>query len=445
MVVESVNSGRATRGERWQFEEYSTETTFSMARVGQLEFQFAAAADTVSPQCHEGGGGDVWFTDRTTLDSGGRGGSNWGFDMGGMPRDAFASVRYRVHLADSCVLSAAEASTAVDFFHRPPTRHSLMPPLPSPVSQITAVGPRAVLVAERLEEIADAITIRAGARTAAAKNRAYRDDATVDVPDEAELPELSGTVLMSVSHLQRPGVGGGAINMPAHPPATAMTRATVARIVAETPEDITRIVAACLSPLEADFGIVPFEDRIYADAPKPSDGSGQQTPVDGGKPSTLSTSLNGPGPGLPLRQQLSADQMWCGNFDIILGLSGLFSSSMPPPHAVWCARLNTRAYWMMNWNWCACNPVPCPIHVVRTLMQLSDATLPTGGMIATSTCFLDHFSRTSQRHHPHAPCANALPSARASWVLIGACHSMLNHFCCAHFLHVFRVCAFRRP
>jgi len=180
------------------------------------------------------------------------------------------------------------------------------------------VGPRAVLVAKRLEEIADAISIRCGARTAAAKNRAYRDDASGNVPDEAELPELSGTVLMSVSHIEPSDAGGSAAAMP------ATTKATVARIVAEAPEDITRIVAACLSPLEADFAMVPFEDRIYADAPKMSDGHGQQSQVDDDDELRTPSPVDGQGSGRKFRQQLSADQTW-------------------------------------------------------TLMQLSDATLPTGG------------------------------------------------------------------
>ena len=108
VIVESVNSGRATRGERWQFEEYSTETTFSMARVGQPAL--APAADTPSPNDDGCGGdgdssgvGDTWFTDKTTLDSGGRGGTNWGFDMGGVPRDAFASVGAGLTTSKPCV------------------------------------------------------------------------------------------------------------------------------------------------------------------------------------------------------------------------------------------------------------------------------------------------------------------------------------------------------
>ena len=88
VVVESVNSGRATRGERWQFDEYSTETTFSVASIATQEL--AAATATMSPT-------DVWFTDRTVLDSRGRGDTNWGFDMGGTPRDAFATVSHTSH------------------------------------------------------------------------------------------------------------------------------------------------------------------------------------------------------------------------------------------------------------------------------------------------------------------------------------------------------------
>ena len=45
--------------------------------------------------------------------------------------------------------------------------------------------------------------------------------------------------------------------------------ATVARVVAQYPEDVSRLLWHCLRPLEDDFGAAPYADRVHAAATAP--------------------------------------------------------------------------------------------------------------------------------------------------------------------------------
>eukprot|EP00746_Dinoflagellata_sp_MGD_P075476 gnl/MRDRNA2_/MRDRNA2_30369_c0_seq1.p1 gnl/MRDRNA2_/MRDRNA2_30369_c0~~gnl/MRDRNA2_/MRDRNA2_30369_c0_seq1.p1 ORF type:complete len:601 (+),score=122.00 gnl/MRDRNA2_/MRDRNA2_30369_c0_seq1:207-2009(+) len=107
-------------------------------------------------------------------------------------------------------------------------------------ASVVAVGPRASAVGAELVRLGAQVTARNGARVAA----------SFFSENDKTLPNLGGSVWMGVTQ----GIPGG------------RTDAIAARIVAEFPEDIVRILCACMQPLESALGDVPYADRVHGNS-----------------------------------------------------------------------------------------------------------------------------------------------------------------------------------
>ena len=128
------------------------------------------------------------------------------------------------------------------------------------VASVIAVGPRAAAVGERLRDAAARLAAR---RMRAARSGGGIKSAALDDADEAPGErgfELFGDVIV------------GASEVPCGAAADAdgdELVATVARVVAQYPEDVSRLLWHCLRPLEDDFGAAPYADRVHAAATAP--------------------------------------------------------------------------------------------------------------------------------------------------------------------------------
>ena len=115
VLVEITNSGRAARGERWDFTSYKSK--IEMCRPGELPFdmslqqvplQPSAATDDVGDDGVNSDDGDdvplsrtcwaeqekfgTFFRESTDLTQASRGTANWGSDLAGVYRDSFGTV-----------------------------------------------------------------------------------------------------------------------------------------------------------------------------------------------------------------------------------------------------------------------------------------------------------------------------------------------------------------
>eukprot|EP00466_Bigelowiella_natans_P018776 jgi/Bigna1/81164/fgenesh1_pg.78_\ len=113
---------------------------------------------------------------------------------------------------------------------------------------VICAGARSTEVARRLEGSSAAISSINGVRISGeAREKA----------ESVLLPELEGSVCMGVNEVKTEEFSG---EVPL----------VCARVVAETPEDLIRVLHMCLEPLGADLGETPYQDRIHASSPPPS-------------------------------------------------------------------------------------------------------------------------------------------------------------------------------
>jgi urease accessory protein UreF len=251
VVVDACMCGRAALatggGERWEFDEWASRTEFHAVSA-------TAGNDSGGGRsCRGGGGGGddddddgadggatpiPFLADATRLRRSQRGQLNWAMDMGGVRRNVFATVN--------------------------------------------AVGSRAEVraVVANLEMAAIALARRAGARVASQRANAAADrlppslaSAGGAAPSCFSMPRLEGAFTLGISdvmvcddvgvqHGSVAGVMGGGTRGGTD---TAGTRVAVtARLVAELPEDLTRLLHACLAPLERPIGMAPYSNRLHA-------------------------------------------------------------------------------------------------------------------------------------------------------------------------------------
>lgn len=210
-------------------------------------------------------------------------------------------------------------------------------------ASVVLIGPRTEGVARNMLAVAAEVASRCGARVAGPQSLALksafgtgsaRAAATgmsgADEPDCATLAAgltLSSTLYMGISHV---AVGS----------AGEETGATVVRIAAQVPQDIIRVLKMSLAPLEHSLGAVPYADRVHAVSSEPACAPGQATfAYKHGDPL-----LQSPIP----RDQHSADSS-----------SGHRGGSSTAQRSSTGRGSTASNYW--------------------ALMQLADATLPTGG------------------------------------------------------------------
>eukprot|EP00929_Paragymnodinium_shiwhaense_P084146 TRINITY_DN44983_c0_g1_i1.p1 TRINITY_DN44983_c0_g1~~TRINITY_DN44983_c0_g1_i1.p1 ORF type:complete len:679 (+),score=139.52 TRINITY_DN44983_c0_g1_i1:86-2122(+) len=248
VVVDGVSCGRASRGERWDFRHFSSSSEYFDAATKEFE-------RTSEPSSSSSARAMPFLSDAIVMDAPERGGSNWSMDLGGVERDAFASV--------------------------------------------VAIGPRAAKVAAELGRVAAAVAARNGARVAGETAPASGPGSSSGYPDvhEIALPTLGGAVCMGVSH----GIPGGRSDV------------AMARIVGELPEDVLRVVAACLSPLEEAVGEGPYADRLHGTsaAARPHYAPAEPTarPV-ASEATSGKQSLTAAAPTTPGRQAMETQQLW---------------------------------------------------------------------------------------------------------------------------------------
>ena len=131
--------------------------------------------------------------------------------------------------------------------------------------QVVATGPKVAEVAARLEVAATILAEKAGARVAMKSVGGVGGVGGSGSGSGAfEVPELAGRVWLGVSTV-------GAAQKGQHDEGSENTSPTVVgRFVAEYAEDVMRVLAACLEPLKPALGTVPYESRLHGSTAVPT-------------------------------------------------------------------------------------------------------------------------------------------------------------------------------
>ena len=185
-------------------------------------------------------------------------------------------------------------------------------------------------VKARLEAVATILAGRAGARVVTKgvdSGSGSSNGEAGELGGAFQVPELAGRVWLGVSAIDTqkdPKDGEGRVKN--------NSSTVVGRFVAEYSEDVMRVLAVCLAPLKPALGTVPYESRIHG-----------STAVPTAKPAFKAF------PSTPIPAAAAA----------AAAASALPPAFPTPSNAAVTEELNTMQQW--------------------TIMQLTDASLPTGG------------------------------------------------------------------
>ena len=212
--------------------------------------------------------------------------------------------------------------------------------------KVVATGPRVTEVKARLEAVATILAGRAGARVVTKgvdSGSGSSNGEAGELGGAFQVPELAGRVWLGVSAIDTqkdPKDGEGRVKN--------NSSTVVGRFVAEYSEDVMRVLAVCLAPLKPALGTVPYESRIHGSTAVPT-----AKPAFKAFPSTPIPAGNGNG---NTDDDDDDDNAAAAAAAAASALTPAFPTSS---NAAVTEELNTMQQW--------------------TIMQLTDASLPTGG------------------------------------------------------------------